>query len=183
MAFFSKLKERLFKSQKKLDEGLDALVEDGGEVEAVAEPPQTTARPPEPAPEVRHPAPEPLPVAESEPEPEPHPEPEPVAASAEEVSRPSFLARAFGAKPKKTRVLDDEMLESLEEVLIQADMGVETALALSARLSESHYGKRVGTDDLKRLLADEISEILRPVAHHQHDLGALGVDRQGPGDG
>ena len=32
MAFFSKLKERLFKSSSKLDEGLDAIVADGGGV-------------------------------------------------------------------------------------------------------------------------------------------------------
>ncbi|MEM9240994.1 MAG: signal recognition particle-docking protein FtsY, partial [Pseudomonadota bacterium] len=31
MAFFKKLKERMFKSSSKLDEGLDAIVEDGGE--------------------------------------------------------------------------------------------------------------------------------------------------------
>ena len=30
MAFFKKLKERLFKSSSKIDEGLDAIVEDGG---------------------------------------------------------------------------------------------------------------------------------------------------------
>ncbi len=34
MAFFSKLKDRLFKSSSKLEEGLDAIVEDGGEEEA-----------------------------------------------------------------------------------------------------------------------------------------------------
>ncbi|MEM9032210.1 MAG: signal recognition particle-docking protein FtsY, partial [Pseudomonadota bacterium] len=33
MAFLSKLKERLFKSSSKLEEGLDAIVADGGEVE------------------------------------------------------------------------------------------------------------------------------------------------------
>jgi len=31
MSFFSKLKNRLFKSSSKLDEGLDAIIEDGGE--------------------------------------------------------------------------------------------------------------------------------------------------------
>ena len=35
MAFFKKLKERLFKSSSKIDEGLDAIVEDGGEAEEV----------------------------------------------------------------------------------------------------------------------------------------------------
>ena len=34
MSFFGKLKDRLFKSSSKLDEGLDAIVQDGGTVEA-----------------------------------------------------------------------------------------------------------------------------------------------------
>ena len=38
MAFFSKLKERLFKSSSKLEEGLEAIVEDGGEEELVEAP-------------------------------------------------------------------------------------------------------------------------------------------------
>jgi fused signal recognition particle receptor len=33
MAFFAKLKERLFKSSSKLEEGLDAIVDDGGVIE------------------------------------------------------------------------------------------------------------------------------------------------------
>ena len=35
MAFFKKLKERLFKSSSKIDEGLDAIFSDGGEEETV----------------------------------------------------------------------------------------------------------------------------------------------------
>ena len=35
MGFFKKLKKRLFKSSSKIDEGLDAIVEDGGEAEEV----------------------------------------------------------------------------------------------------------------------------------------------------
>ena len=38
--------------------------------------------------------------------------------------------------PEKGRVLDDDMLESLEELLIQADMGVETALKVTAAMAE-----------------------------------------------
>ena len=53
MAFFKKLKDRLFKSSSRIDEGLEAIVEDGG-VEEAAEPDV-----PEPNPE---PAPEPVPV-------------------------------------------------------------------------------------------------------------------------
>ena len=38
MAFFKKLKDRLFKSSSKLDEGLEAIVEDGGVEEQVEAP-------------------------------------------------------------------------------------------------------------------------------------------------
>ena len=34
MAFFKKLKDRLFNSSSKIDEGLEAIVSDGGQVEA-----------------------------------------------------------------------------------------------------------------------------------------------------
>ncbi|MDA7425857.1 signal recognition particle-docking protein FtsY, partial [Thalassococcus lentus] len=37
MSFFGKLKNRLFKSSSKLDEGLDAIVQDGGTEEPEAE--------------------------------------------------------------------------------------------------------------------------------------------------
>ncbi len=67
MAFFKKLKDRLFKSSSKIDEGLDAIVEDGGE-EEIDDARQANAQqtptvedailepPPEPAPEVVAPA-------------------------------------------------------------------------------------------------------------------------------
>ena len=45
MAFFSKLKERLFRSSSKLDEGLDAIVEDGGEEEVLETQEQETLAP------------------------------------------------------------------------------------------------------------------------------------------
>ncbi|REJ68684.1 MAG: signal recognition particle-docking protein FtsY, partial [Proteobacteria bacterium] len=60
MAFFSKLKERLFRSSSKLDEGLDAIVEDGGEEEALETPVEEVL------------APDPV-VEEHTPEPEPEP--------------------------------------------------------------------------------------------------------------
>ena len=72
MAFFSKLKERLFRSSSKLDEGLDAIVEDGGE-EEVLETPVEEVLVPDPV--LEEPSPE------REPEREPEPEPEPVVAT------------------------------------------------------------------------------------------------------
>jgi fused signal recognition particle receptor len=172
MAFFSKLKERLFKSSSKIDEGLEALIDEAPDAAAgtaAPEPPDTApsatapsstssvpptptgetapppaARPPEPAPAPDQPAPEPEPPAEA---------------------RQGLMGRLFGrAAPEKTRVLDDAMLESLEELLIQADMGVETALKVTANMAEGRYGRRMGASEIKRLLAAEIAAILEPVA-------------------
>ncbi|XAT58093.1 hypothetical protein GN241_12460 [Rhodobacteraceae bacterium IMCC1335] len=44
MAFFKKLKDRLFRSSSKLEDGLDSIVADGGSLEQdIAENPQTSA--------------------------------------------------------------------------------------------------------------------------------------------
>ena len=53
MAFFKKLKDRLFNSSSKIDEGLEAIVEDGGTQDAgeplAIEPPQPVLTTPAPA--------------------------------------------------------------------------------------------------------------------------------------
>ncbi|MEL6792191.1 MAG: signal recognition particle-docking protein FtsY, partial [Pseudomonadota bacterium] len=69
-----------------------------------------------------------------------------------------------GAEPVRKRVLDDQMLESLEELLITADMGVETAMRVSAAMAEGRFGKRLSADEIKRLLADEVAKVMEPVA-------------------
>jgi fused signal recognition particle receptor len=62
------------------------------------------------------------------------------------------------------RVLDDAMIEALEEVLIQADMGVETALRVVANIAEGRFGQKLSTAEIKALLAAEIARIMDPVA-------------------
>ncbi len=104
MSFLKKLKERMFKSASKIDEGLDAIVDEA-----------------------------------------------PNAA----VSTDQARAR---------RVLDDAMLESLEELLIASDMGVDTALRVAANIAEGRFGRRFSTNDIKDLLAAEITRIMDPVA-------------------
>ena len=161
MAFFSKLKDRLFKSSSKLDEGLDAIVEEGGE-ESVEETP--VAPTPEPAPEA---TPEPASEAPS-PAPSPEPIPEPDAeATPQGAPKGGILARltgrATGAGEIK-RVLDDDMLEQLEELLIASDMGVDTALRVTANIAEGRFGKRLSARQIKELLAEEIARIMEPVA-------------------
>ena len=177
MAFFSKLKDRLFKSSSKLEKGLDAIVEEGAE--SPADPAPAPAPEPEPAPapqaEPVEPevAPEPTPVAEGEPvaapdpTPVPTPEPAPEPAKAEAQSKPGLLGRLLGrgggaAEPR--RVLDDDMLEQLEELLIASDMGVDTALRVTSNMAEGRIGKRLSAREIKELLAQEIARVMEPVA-------------------
>ncbi len=91
--------------------------------------------------------------------------PAPVAAPI--PLKPSALGRLFGAKPgveEARRTLDDAMLESLEEVLIQADMGVDTALRVTANIAEGRMGRRVTATELRVALATEVARIMTPVA-------------------
>ena len=178
MSFFKKLRARLTRSASKLDEGLDAVVAEGAEAEDAGAPTEDEARPvpaPKPAAPPQERPQEPEPDAEHQPEqaaPEPPtrqpsartPSPSAAPPADEASSRPGLLGRMFGRTQVPRRVLDDEMLERLEEVLIQADMGVEAAMKLSARLAETHYGRRMSTDEIKAALAAEISQVLAPVA-------------------
>jgi fused signal recognition particle receptor len=77
--------------------------------------------------------------------------------------KPSLLGRLLG-RDESRRVLDDAMLESLEELLIRSDMGVDTALRVTANIAEGRFGKRISALDLKEALAAEIARIMEPVA-------------------
>ncbi|MRX51719.1 signal recognition particle-docking protein FtsY [Paracoccus sp. S-4012] len=97
--------------------------------------------------------------------PAPPPAPEPAAAA-----RPGLMDRLLGREtapappPEPRRELDDEMLEGLEETLIAADMGVDTALRVTANIAEGRMGRRVSATELKGWLAAEIARIMAPVA-------------------
>ncbi|MEO1920111.1 MAG: signal recognition particle-docking protein FtsY [Paracoccaceae bacterium] len=124
MSFFSKMKERLTRSSSKIDEGLQAIVEEkpaATAAEVVEDTPKTTAK-------------------------------------------AGIVGRILGRDAEPKRVLDDAMLESLEELLISADMGVDTALKVAANMAEGRFGKKLGVDEIKALLADEVKVILEPVA-------------------
>ena len=62
------------------------------------------------------------------------------------------------------RKLDDTTIEELEEVLIRADLGVDTAARVGAAIAEGRYNKDVSADDVKAVLAAEVEKILAPVA-------------------
>ena len=212
MSFFKKLKDRMFKSASKIDEGLDAIIEEGAatpvadlaEAQAPApirdknpDPIATSVEEPEPEPEPEV-APAPEPDAEMPPEPQPQPEPEPVPEAAPEpapalapkpepqpepkpeakpepapqvaqapepaTAKPGLIGRLLGRSAEPRRALDDEMLESLEELLIASDMGVDTALRVTANMAEGRYGKMMSSRDIKEVLAAEITRVMEPVA-------------------
>ncbi|WP_147125503.1 signal recognition particle-docking protein FtsY [Shimia ponticola] len=198
MSFFGKLKDRLFKSSSKLEEGLDAIIEEGGEVsdpdpapeaspvDVPAPEPVPTPAPapapelppqPEPQPDPQPVAPEPVelpeptppaePVRAPQPTPQPKPEPEPQPEPASKAEGgPGLLGRLMGrtAVAEPRRALDDDMLEQLEELLIASDMGVDTALRVTANMAEGRFGRKVSATEVKELLAGEVARIMDGVA-------------------
>ena len=87
--------------------------------------------------------------------------PEPAASEA----KPGLVGRLFGREAEAPRrVLDDAMLENLEELLIEADMGVDTAMRVAANIAEGRMGRRVSALELKQALAAEVARIMTPVA-------------------
>uniref|UniRef100_UPI003F69CB90 signal recognition particle-docking protein FtsY n=1 Tax=Marivivens donghaensis TaxID=1699413 RepID=UPI003F69CB90 len=86
-------------------------------------------------------------------------------APADEAAKPGILGRMLGRKPDAPRrTLDDDMLEQLEELLIAADMGVDTALRVTSSMAEGRMGKKLSVEEIKQLLADEVTRIMEPVA-------------------
>ncbi len=173
MSFFKKLKERMFRSSDKIGDGLEALVAEGADVpeDPPREVPPDLPELPEPAmPELPEPD---LPEMPDTRDPEPDaPLPEDPMASEQarlvepDPAKPGLLGRLFGrpAAEEPKRVLDDAMLESLEELLIQADMGVDTAVRVTANIAEGRFGRKVSTRELRGALAAEVARIMEPVA-------------------
>ncbi|MEP3045405.1 MAG: signal recognition particle-docking protein FtsY [Roseibium sp.] len=62
------------------------------------------------------------------------------------------------------RKLDAAMLEELEDILIQADLGVDTAMAITERLSDGRYDKEISPDEVREILSEEVEKVLAPVA-------------------
>jgi len=60
--------------------------------------------------------------------------------------------------------LDQETLNELEDALIQADLGVGVAARLVEKLGKERFGKEVTDEEVRAAFADDIAEILQPVA-------------------
>lgn len=85
------------------------------------------------------------------------------------------------------RKLDEDTLQELEDVLIQADLGLETAMRITDSLSSGRYGKDISTDEVRRIMRSEIEKVLVPVAkpleldlsHKPHVILVVGVNGTG----
>ncbi|MEJ1119393.1 signal recognition particle-docking protein FtsY [Phyllobacterium sp. CCNWLW109] len=85
------------------------------------------------------------------------------------------------------RKLDEDTLQDLEDVLIQADLGMETAIRITGALSATRYGKDISTDEVRSIMATEIERVLGPVAkpleldlsHKPHVILVVGVNGTG----
>ena len=202
MGFFKKLKERLFKSSSKIDEGLDAIIEDGGEAEEVeleedlkaqketvdyATNEQADIEPVLNEPQLEENAPATSESIKTEEKKETDDldkgerveiEPEPINPQIEqnaltnlkptepEEKKETFVGKILGRRKVKVikRKFDDDMLEQLEELLIASDMGVDTAMRVAANMAQGNLGRRLSTSEIKKLLADEIEQIMENVA-------------------
>lgn len=167
--------------------------------EAAPEPqPEPTPAPTPVAPAAATPAaPKPLKVqvskavAVKQDEPEPVAEPEIKLSWYERLRQglarsSSSLSDSIGGIFTK-RKLDDDTLQELEDVLIQADLGLETAMRVTDALSASRYGKDVSTDEVRAIMSAEIEKVLTPVAkpleldlsHKPHVILVVGVNGTG----
>lgn len=85
------------------------------------------------------------------------------------------------------RKLDEETLQDLEDVLIRADLGMETALRVTDALASSRYGKDVSDTEVRAIMAAEVEKVLTHVAmpleldlsHKPHVILVVGVNGTG----
>ena len=85
------------------------------------------------------------------------------------------------------RKLDADTLQELEDLLIQADLGVETATRITQSVAKGRYDKSIDPEEVKAILAAEVAKVLAPVAkpleirsqHKPHVILVVGVNGTG----
>lgn len=177
-------------------------------------PPIRQPAPVAPPPVIAEIAPEPRPIPPPAPQPLPEPKPAPgkvtVTKKVEQKAEPqkapepaprrSWFQRMRDGLARSSRELtgniagvftkrklDEETLQDLEDVLIRADLGMETALRITDALAASRYGKDVSDTDVRTVMAAEVEKVLTPVArpleldlsHKPHVILVVGVNGTG----
>ncbi len=73
------------------------------------------------------------------------------------------LTNNIGAVFTKNK-LDQETLDDLEDILIQADLGVDVATSIIETLAKDKFDKDISVEDVQNILAQEVEKTLTPVA-------------------
>ena len=90
-----------------------------------------------------------------------------------EKTREGVFSKLTKAVIGKSKV-DDEVLDNLEEVLVTSDVGVNTTLKIIERIEERvSKDKYVGTDQLNKILREEIVELLSE--NNSQDVSGLPI--------
>lgn len=132
----------------------------------------TAAQPTEPVPaETLLPQPEPEAVVAAA---RPAAEPEPEAAPAPKLGWFGRLKAGLAKTSNKLtdgitglftkKKLDAATLDDLEDLLLQADLGVETSTRITDTLRSGRFAKGISSDDVRGVLAEEVERVLKPVA-------------------
>ncbi|THD43829.1 MAG: signal recognition particle-docking protein FtsY [Bradyrhizobium sp.] len=93
------------------------------------------------------------------------------------LARPSWLARLSAGLSRSSsalgrgvidifakRKLDAAALDELEDILIQADLGLPAATRIREAVARGRYDKTISPDEVKAILAAEVARALTPVA-------------------
>ncbi|CAN7265526.1 signal recognition particle-docking protein FtsY [Mesorhizobium amorphae] len=177
---------------------------------AEIQPPVRQPAPVEPQPILAEIAPELQPVPQPAPEPKPAPGKVTVSKKVEQKAEPqkapepaprrSWFQRMKDGLARSSRELsgniagvftkrklDEDTLQDLEDVLIRADLGLETALRVTDALASSRYGKDVSDTEVRAVMAAEVEKVLTHVAmpleldlsHKPHVILVVGVNGTG----
>ena len=83
--------------------------------------------------------------------------------------------------------LDQDTLDELEELLLAADLGIETSERITRSLAKGRFDKAITAEEIRETLADEVARVLEPLARpltidetrKPHVVLVLGVNGSG----
>ncbi|WP_333794082.1 signal recognition particle-docking protein FtsY [Hyphomicrobium sp.] len=83
--------------------------------------------------------------------------------------------------------LDQDTIDELEELLLAADLGIETSERITTALAKGRFDKQVSEEEIRETLASEVAQVLEPLAQpltidparKPHVVLVLGVNGSG----
>lgn len=164
MSWFKKLKSSLKSSSEKISDGVADIISNSPE----EEPPENL---------------ETAPIEKTEQKPD---SPKKASAPKEIVAKaPKKKSTGVIASIFTKRKLNESILSDLEDLLITADLGIDTAAQITDKLRKDKFDKDISDKEIKEFLAEEIAEILKPVANElklenkPHIVLVVGVNGNG----